>query len=632
MNKIFTFLILFFVSLSSPVFAEEKPGDLEKIRKDRERLIDLVISLQKNFGNTLKDYAKLQNDYAALRKKKEAPDHSAKVMELQKKLKDALTRLKQQNPDKKTTREQALLAQDIVNLRNELHRDRQELLIARAQVLRLKQLEKQTAELNKQLAGEKKSHAKTGNDLKELKAEQQDLMDKLQLNMTELEETEKARRALVLRLEAVGKENIALKKKVRAQDARIAELSKIEAEHKKTLAAFAELKVENTRLTAMVAEREKQLTNLREHLAAEVKRTLDIPVLIRAREDLEKKLKAKEKESTALAEKNKALTTRKEELENEIAKVEKNIAGMKAQLKKNKATMTSVNELSEQNTRLKADKTKLEKTIDMAKAELVKAMGARNRLEAQLAESRKVAAAAAQLKEMNDALMEEQDLLNNRLQNTEATLKASHQLTDELQASMLTLVKEKADLTKVIKANEAEIEKLRATTAKPSMAESINRLEKEKQDLSNRLAKREEDLKKTRAELGRLQITASVARKQLVSLKRTTSQIEPVRYNLGRSKVAAQQSRVLNQVQEVLKNFPNARFEIVGHTCNIGKAERNLTLSQDRAKSLQEFLISKGVPARILSHRGVGLTEPMVPNDSEANRRLNRRVEVEILD
>ena len=189
--------------------------------------------MQKNFGNTLKDYAKLQNDYAALRTKKEAPDHSAKVMELQKKLKDALTRLKQQNPDKKTTREQALLAQDIVNLRNELHRDRQELLIARAQVLRLKQLEKQTAELNKQLAGEKKSHAKTGNDLKELKAEQQDLMDKLQLNMTELEETEKARRALVLRLEAVEKENIALKKKVRAQDARIAELSKIEAEHKR---------------------------------------------------------------------------------------------------------------------------------------------------------------------------------------------------------------------------------------------------------------------------------------------------------------------------------------------------------------------------------------------------------------
>lgn len=666
MNKIFTILLLFFVSLSPPVFSQEKPDDFEKIQKDRERLIDLVISLQKDFGNTLRDYAKLQNDYAVLQKKQDVPDHSKKVADLQKKLNDALKRLKSQKPDKKASREQALLAQDIVNLRKELHRDRQELLIARARVLRLNQLEEEKAGLSKQLAKEKNSRAQTDQDLKELQAEQQDLMKKLQLNMTELEKTEKARQALALRLEAVEKENIALKKKVSAQDARIAELTKIEAEHKKTLDAFAKLKAENERLTALVAEREKQLANLREHLAAEVKRTLDIPVLIRAREDLEKKLKANEKETTALTEKNKALNTRKEELEKEISKVEENIAGMRAQLEKNKAAMASVDELTRQNTQLKADKDKLEKTIDMAKAELVKAMGARNRLEAQLAESRKAAAeldrmdeikaelaktmearkqlegqlaetrkvavAAAQLKEMNDALKEEQDLLSDRLENTEATLKASHQLTDELQVSMLTLAKEKADLTKVIEANEAEIKKLRATAAKPGMAKEIARLEKEKQDLAARLAKREEDLKKTRSELGRLQITASVAQKELVSLKRTTSSIEPVRYNLGGNKVAAQQSRVLNQVREVLKNFPNARFEIVGHTCDLGKAESNLKLSRDRAKSLYSFLVSKGIPAKVLSHRGVGQSEPIVPNDSEANRRLNRRVEVEILD
>ena len=88
MHKIFTFLTLVFVLVGSPVLAEEKPEDIEKVRKDRERLIDLVLSLQKDFGSTLRDYAKLQNDYAALRKKKNAPDHSAKVADLQKKLKN----------------------------------------------------------------------------------------------------------------------------------------------------------------------------------------------------------------------------------------------------------------------------------------------------------------------------------------------------------------------------------------------------------------------------------------------------------------------------------------------------------------------------------------------------------------
>ncbi|MDA7887155.1 OmpA family protein, partial [bacterium] len=120
--------------------------------------------------------------------------------------------------------------------------------------------------------------------------------------------------------------------------------------------------------------------------------------------------------------------------------------------------------------------------------------------------------------------------------------------------------------------------------------------------------------------------------KQLVSLKRTTASIDPVRYAKGEADVTMQQARVLSEVQQVLKLFPSARFEIVGHTCDIGSANGNLKLSQQRAKSLHDFLLSKGIQAARLKFRGVGETEPAVPNTSEANRRQNRRVEVEILD
>lgn len=632
MNKIFTFLTLLFVSFAFPASAEEEPDELEKIRRDRERLIDLVISLQEDFGKTLREYAQLQDDYAALRKQKDAPDHSAQVAELQAKLKEAQERLQKQKPADPNPTSHALLEQDLANLRNELHRERQELLIARARVLRLQQLEKENTELSGKLAAEGKSRTQTEADLKAVRAEKDVLMGKLEKSMAELKKSEEARDALALRLEALEKENGELRQKLAAQETRMARLTEIEVEHKKTLAAFAELKAENERLTALLAEREKQLANLREHLAAEVKRTLDIPVLVRARDDLQKKLKDQEKEATSLAQKNKELTSRKAELEAEIERVEKSIAGMQTQLEKNKAAMTSVDALTRENNQLKTDKDQLEKTIEMAKAELVKAMGARNRLEAELAETRKLAASAAELEKMNTALMEEQDLLSNRLKNTEATLKASHQLTDELQASMLTLTKEKADLTKVIEANEAEIKKLQATAAKPGMTEELARLEKDKVELTATLAKREEDLKQTRSELGRLQIAASVAQKKLADLKRSDAKIDPVQYHLGATKVATQQTRVLKQIREVLQKFPHARFEIVGHTCDLGNATTNLELSRERAKSLYNFLVSQGIKADLLSHRGVGQAEPKVPNTSEANRRLNRRVEVEILD
>jgi len=626
MNKIFTILIICFLSGATTLFAQDPAQELAKAKKDRERLIDLVISLEKDFGNTLRDYARLQNDYAKVLKKKDAPDHSAKVAELQKKLNQALERLKNQKAPPKNKQNHALLEQDIVNLSNELHRERQELLIARARVHRLKQLEKE----NKALQA---SSTKNAAALKAIQTEKGTLMGKLEKNMVELQKSEKARLVLVTRLNQLEQENLALKEKLTERDAQIARLRKIEAEHQKTLAASAELKKENDKLNTLVAEREKQLANLREHLAAEVKRTLDIPILIRAKDELQKKLKESEKNSGELQEKNNQLNLRKDELEKKIATVEESIATMRAQLAKNKSAIAAVAKLKTENQELKSEQDELQNTLEMAKAELVKSMGTRKRLEAQLAESQKVAIAAAKLKQMNDALLEEQDLLNNQLKNTENTLKASHQLTDELQTSVLDLTKEKVGLVDALSENETALEKLRTETVrKPEMDKAIATLEQEKEDLANQLVQREGDLKKTRSELGKLQITATVVQKELASLKREEAEIDPVRYALGGTEISQQQTRVLKQIREVLQLFPEARFEIVGHTCDIGKADANLELSQKRAKSLYDFLLSKNFPKDRLSHRGVGQTQPLVPNTNEANRQLNRRVVVEILD
>jgi outer membrane protein OmpA-like peptidoglycan-associated protein len=69
---------------------------------------------------------------------------------------------------------------------------------------------------------------------------------------------------------------------------------------------------------------------------------------------------------------------------------------------------------------------------------------------------------------------------------------------------------------------------------------------------------------------------------------------------------------------------------VEGHTDSSGSDIINQPLSQRRANRVRDFLISQGVPAGKLTAVGYGSSRPAVPNDTEANRALNRRVQLEI--
>jgi outer membrane protein OmpA-like peptidoglycan-associated protein len=70
------------------------------------------------------------------------------------------------------------------------------------------------------------------------------------------------------------------------------------------------------------------------------------------------------------------------------------------------------------------------------------------------------------------------------------------------------------------------------------------------------------------------------------------------------------------------------KIEIQGHTCNMGTAAYNKKLSDNRANSIMNYLIKKGIEGRRLSSKGYGLTRPKASNKTEADRILNRRVEL----
>ncbi|GAB3042370.1 OmpA family protein [Spirosoma pulveris] len=87
----------------------------------------------------------------------------------------------------------------------------------------------------------------------------------------------------------------------------------------------------------------------------------------------------------------------------------------------------------------------------------------------------------------------------------------------------------------------------------------------------------------------------------------------------------------LNKLIKTLVTIPKLVIEIAGHTDNVGDKRLNQALSENRAKIITNYLITNGIPENRLRHNGYGSSKPAAPNDSEENKRKNRRVEFVVL-
>lgn len=84
----------------------------------------------------------------------------------------------------------------------------------------------------------------------------------------------------------------------------------------------------------------------------------------------------------------------------------------------------------------------------------------------------------------------------------------------------------------------------------------------------------------------------------------------------------------LDQVAEALKNQADHKMIVEGHTDSQGSESSNMELSQRRAQAVRDYLVSRGVPADIISATGVGQGRPVGDNSTAAGRQNNRRVEI----
>ena len=102
-------------------------------------------------------------------------------------------------------------------------------------------------------------------------------------------------------------------------------------------------------------------------------------------------------------------------------------------------------------------------------------------------------------------------------------------------------------------------------------------------------------------------------------------------FNTGKSTFQEQSFTVLDNMANVMKQFPNAKFAIEGHTDNTGTDKINDPLSADRANAVKEYLISKGISASRLSSEGFGSKNPIDDNKTAAGRANNRRTEIKLV-
>ncbi|MDR2070292.1 MAG: OmpA family protein [Treponema sp.] len=88
----------------------------------------------------------------------------------------------------------------------------------------------------------------------------------------------------------------------------------------------------------------------------------------------------------------------------------------------------------------------------------------------------------------------------------------------------------------------------------------------------------------------------------------------------------------LDAMAQALQGFPDRTFLVEGHTASVGRPQSEMQLSVERAQSIVTELVTRGIPADRFIYKGSGGTKPVGDNSGEEGRRLNRRVEITILE
>lgn len=108
--------------------------------------------------------------------------------------------------------------------------------------------------------------------------------------------------------------------------------------------------------------------------------------------------------------------------------------------------------------------------------------------------------------------------------------------------------------------------------------------------------------------------------------------LQNIQFEYNSSALTADSQSGITMLVGFLRDNPELKVELAGHTDNVGSDSYNLKLSNERAETVRNALIDQGIDAKRLTARGYGTSQPIAPNDTEEHRALNRRTEMIIIN
>ncbi len=130
----------------------------------------------------------------------------------------------------------------------------------------------------------------------------------------------------------------------------------------------------------------------------------------------------------------------------------------------------------------------------------------------------------------------------------------------------------------------------------------------------------------------RTYVLAELPTEVIAKINRDFAHFSDANFEFNKTDVAETSYSILDRVATIMSENPELAMEIAAHTDNVGSFEFNLDLSEKRAESIVNYLVSKGVDAARLEGKGYGEARSIADNSTEEGRMRNRRVEFLILN
>ncbi|MBO4603573.1 MAG: OmpA family protein [Salinivirgaceae bacterium] len=146
------------------------------------------------------------------------------------------------------------------------------------------------------------------------------------------------------------------------------------------------------------------------------------------------------------------------------------------------------------------------------------------------------------------------------------------------------------------------------------------------------VAKKGYTFSSTKVDVGKTNKTQKLNIKLDLLTKNTKMTFNNITFETNSAELNAESFKELNRLIEFMKLNDNVRIELSAHTDDVGPDWYNMILSQKRAQVAVKYLKEKGVKESAIVAKGYGELHPIVPNNSDANRAQNRRIEVKIID